>query len=180
MSRVAVLKLTPTLTARLFDIRSQAIIVNTTPAIRYGRDQMYCSRNNEDMIRKIEMNRRTNWSRRCRVSISLSAAITASNAEPGPTPLTDSYEMRTPIKQPNDNTMRSQAGGNRQRRISTCQRHAEQQRKAAVTHSGKYCMCGITEKASAEIVHGKLDSNEPSVPERLLILWRLWNSSRSA
>ena len=68
----------------------------------------------------------------------LSAAITASNAEPGPTPLTDSYEMRTPIKQPNDNTMRSQAGGNRQRRISTCQRHAEQQRKAAVTHSGKY------------------------------------------
>jgi hypothetical protein len=34
------------------------------------------------------MNSNTNWSRRWRVSSSLSAAMIASNADPGPTPLT--------------------------------------------------------------------------------------------
>ena len=33
------------------------------------------------------MNSSTNWSRRCRVSSSFSAAMIASNADPGPTPL---------------------------------------------------------------------------------------------
>jgi hypothetical protein len=73
------------------------------------------------------------------------------------------------MKHINDKAMRSQAGGNRQRRISTCQRHTEQERKIAVTHNGKNWMCGTTEKASADMVHGKLASSEPSVPERLLI-----------
>ena len=73
------------------------------------------------------------------------------------------------MKHINAKTMRSQAAGNRQRRLSTCQRHAEQVRKIAVTHSGKNCMWGTTEKASADMVHGKLASKDPSVPERLLI-----------
>ena len=73
------------------------------------------------------------------------------------------------MKHINDNTMRSQAGGNLQRRLSTCQRHAEQERKIALTHNGKNWRWGTTEKASADMVHGKLASKDPSVPERLLI-----------
>ena len=39
-----------------------------------------------------------------------------------------------------------------------------------VTQIGKNCTCGMTENAIAASVHGKLVSNEPSVPERLLML----------
>jgi hypothetical protein len=89
MSLAPVLKLSATLTWLLSDIRSQAVIVKSTPAIRYGRDQMYCSRSSDDMIRKIEIKSSTNWSRRRLVSSNLSAAMTASSADPGPTPLID-------------------------------------------------------------------------------------------
>ena len=69
------------------DMRSHAVMMTRTAARRYGNDQTYCSRSSADMTRKIEMNKSTNWSRRFRVSTSLSEAMTASSAEPGPTPL---------------------------------------------------------------------------------------------
>ncbi|MEJ2297262.1 MAG: hypothetical protein P8X94_01900 [Woeseiaceae bacterium] len=68
-------------------IRSQAVMITRMLTSIYGRDQRYCSRNSDDMTRKIDRNSNTNWSRRLRVSRSLSAAMIVSRAEPGPTPL---------------------------------------------------------------------------------------------
>ena len=138
MSLAPVLKLSATLTGLLSDMRSHAVMVKSTPAIRYGSDQMYCSRSSDDMIRKIEIKSSTNWSRRRFVSSNLSAAITASSADPGPTPLTDSYDARTPMQAINDRIMRSHAGGSRCRLYSTCSRHAQQNTNMKVTQIGKY------------------------------------------
>ena len=59
----------------------------STLTTRYGKDHKNCSRSSEDITRKIERNSKTNWSRRLRVSRSFNAAMTASSADPGPTPL---------------------------------------------------------------------------------------------
>ena len=69
------------------DMRSHAVMMTRILTSRYGNDHRYCSRSSEDMTRKIEMKSSTNWSRRWRVSSSLSDAMTASSADPGPTPL---------------------------------------------------------------------------------------------
>ncbi len=70
-------------------MRNHAVTMHSIATTRYGRDQRYCSRSRHDITRNIEMNSSTNWSLRRRVSSSFSAAMMASKAEPGPTPLID-------------------------------------------------------------------------------------------
>ncbi len=87
ISRLPVEKLCFADSLGVADMRSHAVIITKTATSRYGNDQMYCSRSSADMTRNMEMNSSTNWSRRLRVSRSFSDAMTASNADPGPTPL---------------------------------------------------------------------------------------------
>ena len=104
-----------------------------------------------------------------RVSSNFNAAIIANSAEPGPTPLTDSYEASTPRKHTRASTTRSQGRGRARRWRSMSHRQPAQARNATVIQTGRNCTCGASENASAARVQGKLASSDPSVPVRLTI-----------
>ena len=96
--------------------------------------------------------------------------MTASKAEPGPTPLIVRYVTSTPRKQASASAARNSQGGIGLRRTSMEYRHNAQAINAPVIQIGRNGRCASSANARATRVQGRLASNEPSVPRALAIV----------